>query len=153
MGQESPANDEAGNVEFNLFRNPFQRLALVSLPAGKSSRVDTQGFCQFLLGHARKATIVDYPFPEGFSLDFEEPGNKRANCWVTLRCIVKRYYQIEQFSGPLVVTARAPVHLLQAKVEGKIALSCPCHKRAFICLRIVAPCLHKRNPLPHLMTY
>ena len=49
----------------------FEGSAIISFPASKRARVNAQGFCQFLLGYARKATIVDYPVPEGFSLDFE----------------------------------------------------------------------------------
>lgn len=44
----------------------FLGLAFVPLPATKGARIHAQAICQFLLGYARKATIIDNFLPDTF---------------------------------------------------------------------------------------
>ena len=54
---------KASNWSFSFLEgSPLQARVLGSMP---------KGFCQFFLGYAEKATSVDYPFPEGFSVAVE----------------------------------------------------------------------------------
>jgi hypothetical protein len=75
----------------HLFQVLCLWIALPSLPTPKSAGVNTQGFCQLLLGYAKKATVVDYLFTQSLRLsikrhrDVMSVGERCTEVWVS-RC-------------------------------------------------------------------